>query len=484
MAALACQHERATSGNALIVVTGPLYGRRVVLGVCGGIAAYKAVEVCRRLGDAGARVSPVLTLSAARFVGPLTFSALAAEPARLSLFGDDSVRGPGWDGSAGTGVSAGTGGSDVIPHVRLGRSADAIVVVPATARLIGSYAAGISSDLLTATLLATRAPVLLCPAMHVEMWEHPAVQDNISVLRRRGVHILEPAEGRLAGGDFGKGRLREPDEVVAALAELLVASKREASNGEVSNGEAGNGEAGNSDASKDAGGSSLQGVRAVVSAGGTREPFDPVRYIGNRSSGKQGYAIAAEFRARGAQVTLVTSSEMPPPTEVEVVEVETAAEMAEAVLKAAETANVVVMAAAVADYRPAAPLPSKLKKSGAPITLELVPTLDILAEIGRRKKPGQVVAGFAAETAPGTELVELGRAKLESKGADLIVANDVSAANAGFGSDRSAAVIVAPGSATDLGLSDKRAVAAKLVDAITDLLSARGALAREAGARE
>ncbi len=435
------------------MVRAPLFGRRVVLGVCGGIAAYKAVEVCRRLGDAGAVVSPVLTPSAARFVGPLTFSALAAEPARLSLFSDDSVEGPGWDGS---------GGSDVIPHVRLGRSADAVVVVPATARLIGSYAAGISSDLLTATLLATRAPVLLCPAMHVEMWEHPAVQDNISVLRRRGVHILDPAEGRLAGGDFGKGRLREPVEVVAALAELLIPPKRDAREGAASEG---------------TGGSSLQGVRVVVSAGGTREPFDPVRYIGNRSSGKQGYAIAAEFRARGAQVTLVTSSEMPPPTEVDVVEVETAAEMAEAVLKAAETANVVVMAAAVADYRPAAPLPAKLKKSGAPINLELVPTLDILAEIGRRKRPGQVVAGFAAETAPGAELVELGRAKLASKGADLIVANDVSAANAGFGSDRSAAVIVAPGSATDLGLSDKRAVAAKLVDAITDLLSARGALA-------
>jgi phosphopantothenoylcysteine decarboxylase / phosphopantothenate---cysteine ligase len=462
--------SKEPAAGAASASTGPLSGKRVVLGVCGGIAAYKAVEVCRRLGDAGAVVSPVLTRSAARFVGPLTFSALAAEPARMSLFGRDVVSdgaggGDGGDGAAsagteGAGTSPTTGGADVIPHVRLGRSADAIVVAPATARLIGSYAAGISSDLLSATLLATRAPVLLCPAMHAEMWDHPAVQDNISTLRRRGVHILEPAEGRLAGGDFGKGRLREPEDVLAALTELLAPSRAPGMS------------------------SSLRGVRAVVTAGGTREPFDPVRYIGNRSSGKQGYAIAAELQARGATVTLVTSSEMRPPIEVDVVEVETAADMADAVLKAAETANVVVMAAAVADYRPAAALPTKLKKSGAPLTLELVPTLDILAEVGARKKPGQVVVGFAAETASGAELVGLGQAKLAAKSADLIVANDVSAAGAGFGSERSAAVIVAPGSATDLGLSDKRAVAAKLVDAISDLLSTRGVPAREAGTRE
>ena len=424
LAALACHYEPATSEGPLIAVNAvraPLAGKRVVLGVCGGIAAYKAVEVCRRFGDAGALVSPVLTRSAARFVGPLTFSALAAEPARMSLFdGGGMVEAPGLAGSPG-GADGGdgshttmNGSADVIPHVRLGRSADAIVVAPATARLIGSYAAGISSDLLSATLLATRAPVLLCPAMHVEMWEHPAVQDNISTLRRRGVHILEPAEGRLAGGDFGKGRLREPEEVVAALVAIL------------------------GDSQDLAAGGSLQGVRAVVSAGGTREPFDPVRYIGNRSSGKQGYAIAAELQARGAVVTLVTSSEMRPSggrgsaADVEVVEVETAAEMADAVLKAAETASVVVMAAAVADYRPANPLPTKLKKSGAPMTLELVPTRDILAELGTRKKPGQVVVGFAAETASGGDLVELGRGKLASKGADLIVANDVSAAGCGF----------------------------------------------------
>jgi phosphopantothenoylcysteine decarboxylase / phosphopantothenate---cysteine ligase len=439
-----------------------LSGKRVVLGVCGGIAAYKAVEVCRRLSDAGAIVSPVLTRSATRFVGPLTFSALAAEPARTSLFGPEEVGGgspaPGTEGAA---------TRRAIPHIELGRNADAVVVVPATARLIGSYAAGISSDLLSSVLLATRAPVLLCPAMHTEMWEHPAVQDNLTLLRRRGVHVLEPAEGRLAGGDYGKGRLREPEEVVAALDAVLAGETSSAASIASNRADAG---------------STLRGVRAVVSAGGTREPLDPVRYIGNRSSGKQGYAIATELQARGAQVVLVTSSPLDPPADVQVVGVDTAAEMAEAVLGAAAGADVVVMAAAVADYRPSAPAPVKLKKSGAPLRLELVPTLDILAELGARKRPGQVVVGFAAETATGDELVELGRGKLESKGADLIVANDVSAGGASFGSDRSAAVIVSRGSITDLGVSDKRAVASKLVDAITDLLGAAGVPAPKKGA--
>ncbi|HTT90700.1 MAG TPA: bifunctional phosphopantothenoylcysteine decarboxylase/phosphopantothenate--cysteine ligase CoaBC [Acidimicrobiales bacterium] len=465
----------------------PLAGKRVVLGVCGGIAAYKAVEVCRRLGDAGAIVSPVLTPSATRFVGPLTFSALAAEPARVSLFssqeaGMGTPEGPGRGGAgpddegsehgaaASTGTSAATGAGSFIPHVQLGRNADAVVVVPATARVIGSYAAGISSDLLTSILLATRAPVLLCPAMHTEMWEHPAIQDNLALLRRRGVHVLEPAEGRLAGGDFGKGRLREPEEVVAAL-EAVIAGQT---------GLAGQTGGGHQVASP---AGALRGVKAVVSAGGTREPIDPVRYIGNRSSGKQGYAIASELQARGAEVVLVTSSPLAPPAKVEVVEVETAAEMAEAVLAEAAGADVVVMAAAVADYRPSAAAPAKLKKSGTPMTVELVPTLDILATLGARKRPAQVVVGFAAETASGDELVELGRGKLAAKRADLVVANDVGAENAGFGSDRSAAVIVSDGALTDLGVSDKRAVASKLVDAIADLLSAKGVLASRKGAK-
>ena len=425
---------------------GPLRAKRVVLGVCGGIAAYKAVEICRRLGDAGALVSPVLTQEATRFVGPLTFTALAAEPARTSLFGPDGTGDP----------------ASPVPHVQLGRSIDAVVVAPATARLIGSYAAGISSDLLTATLLATRAPVRVGPAMHAEMWEHAAVQDNVALLRRRGVHVLEPAEGRLAGGDFGKGRLPEPEAIVAALAAMLGPRS-----------------------------GCLDGVKAVVSAGGTREALDPVRYIANRSSGKQGYAVAAELAARGAAVTLVTSSALAPPSAVDVVRVESAAQMQQAVLSAAASADVVVMAAAVADYRPAVVAGQKLKKTGEPMLLELVPTSDILAELCTRRREGQVIVGFAAETASGAELVSLGRAKLAAKGADLIVANNVSATGDGagagaappaeveagggvafgFGEDASRAVIVSRQDTLDLGVVAKSSVAAKLVDAITDLLA-------------
>ncbi len=412
-----------------------LAGRRVVLGVCGGVAAYKAVELCRRLTTAGARVSPVLTRAAARFVGPATFSALASEPARLSLFDD---------------VGGEAGGP--VPHVRLGREADAVVVAPATARLIGSYAAGISSDLLTATLLVTRAPVLICPSMHAEMWLHPAVQDNLAVLRRRGAHVLAPADGPLAGGDVGPGRLPEPADIVMALAGLLEAA------------------------------GALRGVKAVVSAGGTREPLDPVRYLANRSSGKQGYAVAAELAARGAQVCLVSAASLEPPPGVEVRRVETAADMAEAVLAEAANAQVVVMAAAVADFRPAQVAPAKVKKTANPPPLELVPTLDILAELGARRREGQVLVGFAAETAAGPELAELGRQKLVAKGADLVVANDVSAPGAGFGEDRLSAVMVSAGSVVDLGLADKQAVAAKVVDAVVEMLGAKGLLSSPQGA--
>jgi len=424
-------------------------------------------------------VSPVLTQSATRFVGPLTFSALAAEPARTSLFSDEPAWGNGASGTPEAGapgtLEAGAAAGNVVPHVQLGRNADAIVIAPATARLIGCYAGGISSDLLSATLLATRAPVLVCPAMHTEMWEHPAVQDNIATLRRRGVHVLAPAEGRLAGGDFGMGRLREPEEIVAALAAILgqatgVATARGALAG-----------AATADVEAEAEGP-FTGVRAVVSAGGTREPLDPVRYIGNRSSGKQGYAVASELRARGAQVTLVTSSDLAAPADIDVVEVETAAEMASAVLEAAAHADVVVMAAAVADYRPAAVAERKLKKSPSPLAVELVPTLDILAELSTRRRLGQVLVGFAAETATGAELAELGRHKLVSKGVDLIVANDVTArARSGFGQDSSDAVIVSVGSSAELGLADKRAVAAKLVDAIGDLLGTNGTLSQRKG---
>jgi phosphopantothenoylcysteine decarboxylase/phosphopantothenate--cysteine ligase len=411
-----------------------------VLGVSGGIAAYKAVELCRRLGDAGALVSPVLTKGATRFVSELSFSALADEPAQVSLFPPAATT--------------------PVPHIALARRADAVVVAPATARLIGSYAAGISSDLLTATLLATRAPVLLCPAMHAEMWEHPAVQDNVATLRQRGAHFVGPVAGRLAGGDFGAGRLAGPEVILEALVRLFP-SPEGAGQGE------GTGPPG-----------ALRGLRAVVSAGGTREPLDPVRYLGNRSSGRQGYAVAAELLRRGAEVTLVSSvpeAWLAAPAGAAVVPVETAAEMAEAVLSASGAAEVVVMAAAVADYRPREAASGKLKKTGAPVTVELVPTLDILAELGKRRRPGQVLVGFAAETASGPALAALGRAKLAAKGADLVVANQVGTPGAGFGEDDSAAVIVSPEGEVELGVVNKHLLASTLVDAIEAKLGRKGA---------
>jgi phosphopantothenoylcysteine decarboxylase / phosphopantothenate---cysteine ligase len=391
-----------------------LQGRRIVLGVCGGIAAYKAIEVCRRLVDAGAHVVPVLTRGATRFVGETTFSALASEPVHTSLWHD----------------------GDPIPHTRLGQAADLVLVVPATARVLGTYAAGISNDLLTATLLATEAPVVVCPAMHTEMWRHPAVQDNIATLRRRGVHVVAPEEGRLAGGDVGAGRLAAPASVVAAVESILAAER------------------------------DLDGLRVVVTAGGTREPIDPVRFLGNRSSGKQGHALADEAAARGAKVALVTTTKLPAPAGADVVRVETAAEMADAVAAAAATADVVVMAAAVADFRPVRASDRKIKKSGGPPDIVLEPTPDILAGLGRVKPPGQTLVGFAAET---HDLRENAAAKLVDKGADLIVANDVTAPGAGFEHDTNHVVILtADGTEREVPLADKRAVARSVFNAVLE----------------
>ncbi len=387
-----------------------LAGRRIVLGVTGGIAAYKAIEVCRRLVDAGAHVAPVMTAGALRFVGRTTFDALASEPVHTSLFDD----------------------GDPIPHTRLGQGADVVVVVPATARLLGTYAAGISSDLLTATLLATRAPVVVCPAMHTEMWEHRAVQENLATLRRRGVHVVEPESGRLAGGDQGAGRLAGPSAIVAAIEAVL-------------------------------GPQDLKGVRVLVTAGGTREPIDAVRVVANRSSGKQGYALATEAVSRGADVVLVTTVEREVPHGARAVAVETAAEMEAAVLHNSD-ADVVVMAAAVADFRPVAPAPGKIKKADGVPTVELEPTPDILAGLGRTKRPGQVIVGFAAET---DDVVANATGKLKRKGLDLIVANDVSAPHAGFQHDTNAVTIVsADGLVHNVPLSDKRAVARAVLDAV------------------
>jgi phosphopantothenoylcysteine decarboxylase / phosphopantothenate---cysteine ligase len=370
-----------------------------------------------------------MTRGATRFVGPLTLSALASEPVRTSL----------WDAP------------EPIPHTRLGQSADAIVVAPATARLIGAYAAGISSDLLTATLLATRAPVVICPAMHTEMWEHPAVTENLVTLRRRGVHVVEPESGRLAGGDVGSGRLADPAAITATVMELLCGQPAR-------------------DRVSDR---ALAGITALVTAGGTREPIDPVRFIGNRSSGKQGYALAAELARRGATVTLVSTATatMPSPIGTEVVSVETAAEMAAAVLSRHADADVVVMAAAVADFTPKVAAAQKLKKADGPPEVVLEPTMDILAHLGANRRPGQVLVGFAAETSSpsqaGDDLRRYAEQKLAAKGADLIVANDVSAPGTGFAYDTNEVLIVGSGGLQiHVPLASKETVATAVVDAI------------------
>jgi len=391
-------------------------GRTVVLGVSGGIAAYKAVEVCRRLVDAGEHVVPVMTAGATRFVGEVTFSALASERVQTSL----------WDEA------------DPIPHTRLGQRADVVVVCPATARLIGDYAAGISHDLLTATLLATRAPVVLCPAMHTEMWEHPAVQDNLATLRRRGVVVVEPAEGRLAGGDVGAGRLADPAVIVEAVEAALAPPPP----------------------------GDLEGLRVLVTAGGTREAIDPVRVITNRSSGKQGYALAERAAARGAKVTLVTTVDRPVSDGIEVIEVASAADMESVVVPRSGDHDVIVMAAAVADFRPSTVADRKIKKGSGPPQLVLEATHDFLADLGAVKPADQTLVGFAAET---DDVVANARDKLLRKGLDLIVANDVGAPGAGFEHDTNQVVIIdAAGVEHDVALSDKRAIADAVLDAVVE----------------
>jgi len=386
-------------------------GRRVVLGVTGGIAAYKAVEVCRRMVDAGAHVSPIMTAGASRFIGETTLSALASEPVQTSLWNEESP----------------------IPHTRLGQGADVIVVCPATARLLSDYASGRSSDLLTATLLATRAPVVVCPAMHTEMWEHPAVQENLATLRRRGVTVVEPESGRLAGGDLGHGRLADPASIVAAVSAALTVAD-------------------------------MAGLQVLVTAGGTREAIDPVRFIGNRSSGKQGTAIAVAAARRGAAVTLVTTAADPGLPGIETVAVTTAAEMRDAVHLRATSADVIVMAAAVADFRPVAVADQKLKKAAGIPEIRLEPTEDILAELGAAKPQGQTLVGFAAET---TDVAANAQDKLVRKGADLLVANDVSAPATGFEHDTNAvAIYSAAGQVAAVELATKEIVADRVLDSV------------------
>jgi phosphopantothenoylcysteine decarboxylase / phosphopantothenate---cysteine ligase len=393
-----------------------LAGKRIVLGVTGGIAAYKAVDVCRRLVDAGAHVVPIMTEGAEHFIGRTTLSALASEPVQTEL----------WDNP-----------TTPIPHTRIGQGADLILVAPATARLLAAYRMGLSTDLLTNTLIATRAPVIVCPAMHTEMWEHPSVVDNVAVLRERGVYVVEPESGRLAGGDVGTGRLADPATIVAAAERVL-------------------------------GGGDLVGVSVVVSAGGTREPIDAVRVIANRSSGKQGYAVAAEAVTRGARVTLVSTVGLPTPVGCHLVEVETAEQMRVAMTAASADHDVIVMSAAVADFRPKVAAAGKLKKRDGAPEIVLEPTPDILAELGAAKRSGQVLVGFAAET---DDLIANATAKLRAKHLDLIVANDVAAPQVGFAHDTNAVTLLRPGAEpVEIDLASKRDVARAVIDTIIDIL--------------
>ncbi|MEW2431159.1 bifunctional phosphopantothenoylcysteine decarboxylase/phosphopantothenate--cysteine ligase CoaBC [Micromonospora sp. NPDC047644] len=393
----------------------------IVLGVGGGIAAYKACELLRLFTESGHRVRVVPTASALRFVGAPTWAALSGQPVADDVWTDVHE----------------------VPHVRLGKQADLVVVAPTTTDLLAKAAHGLADDLLTNTLLTARCPVLLAPAMHTEMWEHPATVANVATLRSRGVRVIEPAVGRLTGADTGKGRLPDPAEIFAVAGRLL--------------------------ARGDSAPADLAGRRVVVTAGGTREPLDPVRFLGNRSSGKQGYAFARAAVARGARVTLISANVgLADPAGVDLIRVGTTAELREATVKAAVEADAVVMAAAPADFRPATYATGKIKKSddGVAPTIELVTNPDIAAELGQRKRPGQVLVVFAAETG---DAEANGRAKLARKRADLIVVNEVGP-DLVFGADTNTVTVIgADGSVSRLPEQAKEAVA----DSVWDLVVAR-----------
>ncbi|WP_329212956.1 bifunctional phosphopantothenoylcysteine decarboxylase/phosphopantothenate--cysteine ligase CoaBC [Streptomyces sp. NBC_00683] len=394
---------------------------KVVLGVSGGIAAYKACELLRRLTESGHDVRVVPTEASLNFVGAATWSALSGNPASTEVW--DSVH--------------------EVPHVRIGQAADLVVVAPATADMLAKAAHGLADDLLTNTLLTARCPVVFAPAMHTEMWEHPATQENVATLRRRGAVVIEPAVGRLTGVDTGKGRLPDPGEIFEVCRRVLTRGPAEPD---------------------------LAGRHVVISAGGTREPLDPVRYLGNRSSGKQGYALARTAVARGARVTLIEANTgLPDPAGADVLRAGTALQLREAVLKAAADADVVVMAAAVADFRPADYAAGKIKKKDGqePAPLVLVRNPDILAEVSAdRARPGQVVVGFAAET---DNVLANGREKLRRKGCDLLVVNEVGERKT-FGSEENEAVVLAAdGGETAVPYGPKEALA----DTVWDLVAAR-----------
>ena len=398
---------------------GEVSGKRIVLGVCGGIAAYKVVEVARALTKAGADVRVVMTDSAKEFVGEITFSTLTGNRVVSELFEKDAP--------------------SEIPHTSLARSADLVVVAPATAKTMAKYASGATDDLISTLLLSFKGRIVMAPAMHTEMWENPSTQENVRILAGRGVRFVGPEAGALAGPDIGLGRLSEPDQILGAIVEEIKV------------------------------GESLSSRTVLVTAGGTREPIDSVRYIGNRSSGKMGFAIAHEALDRGAKVILITGpSHLPHPERAEgaeVIEVKTAQQMHSATMRAAETADIVIMAAAVADWRPSTSSVSKLKKKDGPPSFTLEATPDILAELGADKRDGQVLVGFSAET---EDLEANARSKLDSKSVDMIVANLVNTETSGFDADTNAGLILGrDGYREGVEVTSKRLFARRILDALS-----------------
>jgi phosphopantothenoylcysteine decarboxylase / phosphopantothenate---cysteine ligase len=394
---------------------------KIALGVCGGIAAYKAAEIVRLLQDRGIRVQVIMTNSAQEFVRPLTFAALSGEKVITSMFSADAGAEPNIDSA--------------VEHIAVAQSIDALLVAPATADVLARFAQGIANDFLTTLYLATTAPVVVAPAMNVNMWEHPATQQNLEILRKRGVKIVEPGSGYLACGMTGPGRLAENEAVVAATLEALGSSQ------------------------------DLAGETILITAGPTREEIDPVRYLTNRSSGRMGYALAEAATRRGARVLLVSGpTSLKPPSSAEVVQVQSAAEMKDVVLRLLPEATIVIKAAAVADYTVANPPDQKIKRKG-PMTLELAPTTDILAEVGRSKQ-GRIVIGFAAET---ENAVENARKKLAAKSLDAIVVNDVSREGVGFDSDRNAVTILTASDTIKVPETTKWDVAQRVLDSAVQL---------------
>lgn len=392
-----------------------LKDKQIVLGVTGGIAAYKACDLTSRLVKAGAKVRVVLTENACKFVPPLTFEALSGNAASTDTFAPRRE----------------------LEHIALAKWADAFVIAPATANCLAKLAGGIADDLLSTTALAMTAPLLIAPAMNSNMWRHPATQANMQTLIARGAKTVGPGVGRLACGDDDVGRMAEPQEIVEALDALLNAKR------------------------------DLEGVRVMVTAGPTVERIDPVRYITNRSTGKMGYAIAEAARDRGAEVALVSGPvNLAAPKGVELVSIQSSADLCAAVLARGEWADVVIQAAAPADFTPETTAASKIKKTGEGMTLRLKNTTDIAAELGKRKHPGQVLVAFAAET---DDMIENARGKLSKKNADMVVANDVSRTDAGFGVDTNAVTLITAQGETALPLMRKRDAADGILDAVVKL---------------